>query len=396
MTRSHAVAGISPTRHLIVLTVSLFLSYLCVALSLPVVSVYVNQHLGLGDTLGGLAVGITFLATILTRNLAGRLSDRYGGRHAMFRGLALYALASLVCLASSLVSATPLLAYAGLLVGRLLLGLGESLTIIGMVSWGMGLGGPARSGRVLSLMGMGMYGAFVVGGPLGLALYHQFSFAGLMGLAGLLPLLGALLVRSVPADTPVAGERQSFWRLIGRIWKPGAAVGLQGVGFAALGAFISLYFLDEGWPWAGWGLSGFGLGYVLVRLLCGHLPDRLGGTRVAMVSLAVEACGQALLWQATGPGMALVGAFLTGLGCSMVFPAMGLEAVRRVPASQRGTAMGGFAAFQDVAYGATGPVAGLFAGAFGYANIFLLGLLAALLGLWVAWLAHRDTPGEGG
>ena len=158
MFRSHAAAGVSPTRHLIVLTVSLFLSYLCVALSLLVVSVYVNQRLGLGDTLGGLAVGITFLATILARDLAGRLSDRHGGRHAMFRGLSLYALASLVCLVSSLASAMPLLAYAGLIVGRLLLGLGESLTIIGMVSWGMGLGGPARSGRVLPLMGMGMYG----------------------------------------------------------------------------------------------------------------------------------------------------------------------------------------------------------------------------------------------
>lgn len=54
--------------------------------------------------------------------------------------------------------------------------------------------------------------------------------------------------------------------------------------------------------------------------------------------------------------------------------------------------MGGFAAFQDVVYGATGPIAGLFAGAFGYASIPLLGLLAALLGLLVAWLTHREPP----
>ncbi|GHB12071.1 MFS transporter [Salinicola rhizosphaerae] len=377
-------------RRLVLLTISLFLSYLCVAMALPVVSVYVNHELGMSDTLGGLAVGIAFLSTILTRNLAGRTSDRRGGRVSMFYGLALYVLASLVCLGSTWSSLSPGLAYAVLIVGRLILGLGESLTVIGMVSWGIGLTGHARSGRVLSLMGMGMYGAFAVGGPLGLALFEQLGFSGLMAIACVLPLAGMLLVRPVPADQPQPGERQPFWHIIGRIWRPGLAVCLQGVGFAALGAFVSLYFHAEGWPHAGWGLTGFGIGFVLMRLLCGHLPDRIGGTRVAMASLAVEACGQALLWLAVGPWMALVGAFLTGVGCSMVFPAMGVEVVRRVPASERGTAMGGFAAFQDVAYGATGPIAGLFAGAFGYANIFLLGLLAALLGLVMAWLAHRE------
>ena len=58
--------------------------------------------------------------------------------------------------------------YAVLIAGRLLLGLGESLTMVGMISWAIGLMGPARSGKVISLVGTGMYGAFAVGGPLGL------------------------------------------------------------------------------------------------------------------------------------------------------------------------------------------------------------------------------------
>ncbi len=73
----------------------------------------------------------------------------------------------------------------------------------------------------------------------------------------------------------------------------------------------------------------------------------------------------------------------------MVFPAMGSVVLKRAPPHLRGTAVGGFTAFQDLAYGATGPVAGLLADRSGYSTVFLIGGLAATLGLWRATLAHR-------
>jgi MFS family permease len=208
----------------------------------------------------------------------------------------------------------------------------------------------------------------------------------------LLPVIGLIAIQRLPAVPTHAGQREPFWRILGRIWRPGAVVGLQGVGFAALGAFFSLYFLARGWAHAEWGLTCFGLGFVLVRLTCGHLPDRFGGASVALVSLLVEAVGQYLLWLAPGPWPALAGALLTGLGCSMVFPAMGSEVVRRVPPHLRGTAVGGFAAFQDLAYGATGPIVGLLADRSGYAVVFLIGGLAATLALGLTLAAHRQAP----
>ncbi len=210
-----------------------------------------------------------------------------------------------------------------------------------------------------------------------------------MGICTVLPLIGLIGIYWLPAVAPHEGQRESFWRIIGRIWRPGAAVGLQGVGFAALGAFFSLYFLSRGWPYAGLGLAFFGAGFVVVRLLCGHLPDRVGGTPVAIASLAVEACGQYVLWLAPGPDLALVGALLTGLGCSMVFPSMGAEVGKLVPPQMRGTAFGGFAAFQDLAHAVTGPVVGLLADKSGYASVFLIGGLAATLALAIAVSAHK-------
>jgi MFS family permease len=373
------------------LTGTLFLSYLAVGMSLPAVPVYVVGGLHLSNAFGGLAVGIAFLSTIVTRGHAGMTADRRGGKICFRRGLILYAAAGLICLVAALPQLPVAGGYAVLIAGRLLLGLGESLAMVGLVNWAIGVTGHAGSGKVMSLVGIGMYGAFAAGGPLGLALLDKIGFAGLMAVCTALPLMGLIVIHWLPAVAPIAGQRESFLRIVGRIWRAGAAVGLQGVGFAALGAFFSLYFLSRGWPYASLGLTFFGVGFIVVRLLCGHLPDRVGGTPVAIVSLAVEACGQYLLWLAPGPALALVGALLTGLGCSMVFPAMGSEVVKQVPPHLRGTAVGGFVAFQDLAYGATGPVVGVLADASGYSSVFLIGGLAATLGLWMTFSAHRLT-----
>ena len=83
------------------LTLALFLSFLCVAMSLPVTSIYVSTRLGFSNALAGLAVGVPFASTIATRGLAGRISDHRGGKYCMVRGLLVYSLAAPVCLAAS-------------------------------------------------------------------------------------------------------------------------------------------------------------------------------------------------------------------------------------------------------------------------------------------------------
>ncbi|MBV6307276.1 arabinose transporter [Candidimonas humi] len=375
--------------HLWWLTFALFLSYLSVAMSLPVVSIYVTDGLKFNNLAGGLAVGIAFVSTIATRTRSGRLSDQRGGKSVMTIGLLVYTLASLLCMLAVWHVLPPHIAYAVLLLGRLALGLGESLAVVGMLGWGVALSGPQQAGRFLALMGMGMYGSFAVGAPIGLALYHRWGFGGVMLASAALPLVGLVMVRCLPAISGQPGKRESFWGLLGRIGRPGAVVGLQGVGFAAIGAFLSLYYIDRGWPSAWIGLSGFSVGFVVVRLFFGHLPDRLGGRPVALVSLLVEAVGQVLLWQAPAPAWALAGAVLTGCGCSLVYPSMGAEVVRRVPPHLRATAMGGFAAFQDLAYAGTGPLAGWFADRWGYAVVFLIGAVAAAAALLTATSVDR-------
>jgi predicted MFS family arabinose efflux permease len=271
-----------------------------------------------------------------------------------------------------------------LLVGRGLLGLGESLVITGALAWGVALAGRERSGLVMAWVGIAMYGALAAGAPLGLALDARFGFAGMSIAAALAPLPGiaaALLIRPVQ---PVGGERLPFYRVASLIWLPGAGLSLSAVGFGAIAAFSTLLFRERAWSHAALAMSAFGAAYVLARLVFGSLPDRLGGARVAMASAGVVIAGQLGMWLATSAELAVAAAALTGLGFSLAFPSFGVEAIKGVPPQNRGVALGAYAACFDVTMGLGVPALGMAVGVFGYGAAFVVGAFTALAALLIA------------
>jgi MFS family permease len=369
---------------------ALFCGYLAVGLPLPVIPLFIHDELGFSTLIVGLAVGIQFLATVLTRGYAGRLTDEFGGKRAALQGGAVCALGGLVYLISAMPGLSPTMSLGIVVLGRLAAGFGESQLVTGCVSWSIASVGPQRAGMSMSWTGIAMFAALAIGAPIGMTLYQGYGLQAAMIACIVAPLIAAIIAfREAPYTTP-AGQRLPFYRVVGQIWREGLGLMLSGVGLSGLTAFASLYFAARSWEHAGLVMTAFGIGFIFVRVVLGSLPDRMSGYRVALWSLAVEAIGQVMLWFAPYEIVALAGALVSGLGCALVFPALGVEALKRVLPANRGSAMGAFVAFLDIAYGFSGPIAGVIAGQFGYAAVYMFGAASSLLGAALVLVAR--TP----
>lgn len=352
--------------------------FLIIGLALPVLPLHVHQGLGLGTVAVGLVAGSQFAASLVSRVWAGNHADSRGAKRAVITGLAGAAAAGLIYLLSLRVVVAPALSVTILILGRGLLGGAESFIITGALSWGLALVDARNAGTVMAWVGTAMYAAFALGAPLGTALYESLGFAAIALATMLVPLAALLIVAPIRPVLPQRRARPAFAKVVGAVWMPGVGLALSSIGFGAITAFIALLFVDRGWSPAWLAFSAFAVAFIAARVLFGHLPDRLGGAQVALVSVLIEAAGQALIWLAPRPGLALVGAALTGFGYSLVYPGFGVEAVRHAPAQSRGLAMGAYTAFFDLALGIASPALGLVASGAGLGSVFLVSTLVVL------------------
>jgi len=372
-------------------------AFLVIGFALPVLPLHVHQDLGLSTFVVGLVTGSQFAASLISRVWSGRYADSRGAKRAVVFGLLTVVVGGLLYLVSLPLVGRPSLSVSVLLVGRALLGGAESLVITGAVSWGLGLAGPANTGRVIAWVGMAMFASLAFGAPVGTTLYALGGFTAVALATILVPLIAVLLVAPLSAVRAKHGTQTGLMKILGAVWLPGFGSALSTLGFGAMIAFSALLSAQHGRTPVWLTFSAFAMALVAARLFLGHIPDMLGGARVALVCVFVEAAGLALIWFAPNPLLAAAGAALTGFGYSLVYPGLGIEAMKRLPSQSRGLAMGAYTVFLDVALGFGSPALGLLAGRAGVGSVFLasaiLALGAAVVAGWLLRSALKDQVG---
>jgi len=371
-------SGTPLTLRIVQIVLFTFLAYLVIGMQLAVLPPFVHDDLGFGAVLAGLVISTQYVATLLSRGFAGRTSDTAGPKRAALIGLLACAVSGLLMIAAALLRESRIASVGVMLVARLALGMGESCVATGCIMWGIGRVGAEHTAKVISWNGIATYGALAVGAPLGVVLTHAAGFASIGVAAVALMLLALLLAWRRPAVRVEGGERMPMHHVFGRVAPYGMGLALGSVGFGVIATFITLYYASQGWAGAAPTLSVFGVCFVGVRLVLGWTIAYFGGYRTAMVSLLVECAGLIVLAMANHPGVAMLGAALSGIGFSLIFPALGVVAVERVSGSNRGAALAAYSVFIDVALGVTGPLGGWIASGGRYGPMFVVAAMMSL------------------
>ena len=387
-----ALNGLRLNLRIVSVVIFNFASYLTIGLPLAVLPGYVHDVMGFSAFWAGLVISLQYFATLLSRPHAGRYADLLGPKKIVIFGLCGCFLSGLGYLLAALFGDLPAVSLALLCLGRIILGIGQSFAGTGSTLWGVGVVGSLHIGRVISWNGIVTYGAMAMGAPLGVLCY---SLIGLHGLA--LTIMAVALVAvlcALPRGAVKAGKGKamSFRVVLGRVWLYGMALALASAGFGVIATFITLFYDAKGWDGAAFALTLFSCAFVGTRLLFPNGINRLGGLNVAMVCFVVEIIGLLLVGLAETPLMAKIGTFFAGAGFSLVFPALGVVAVKAVPQQNQGAALATYTVFMDLSLGITGPLAGLLMAWAGISSIYLATAGLVAVALLLGWRLKKRPP----
>ena len=279
----------------------------------------------------------------------------------------------------------------GLIAARLVLGAGEGFVFTAGATWTVDISPEDARGRAIGLFGLAIWTALTAGPVIGEGLLALGGYDAVWAFATVSPLVAVAMAWRLP-DSPVAARVAAGPRpLVSReAVRPGIALALANVGYAALAGFVVLHLAARG---AGHGaavFTAFATAVVATRLLAGRLPDRLGPRRTAVAAALSEGAGLAVIALAHDWPGAIAGGLLMGVGFSVLYPSLALLVVDRVGEARRGTALGGFTAFFDVGVGLGAPLAGFIASVAGYPAAFWVAAGCALAGGLLTALGAPD------
>ncbi|MDP9955577.1 MFS family permease [Epilithonimonas hungarica] len=364
-----------------------FIGYFIIGLSLSVLPIFISKGLGFSMLVAGIVISLQYIMTFLMRAYSGKIIDNKGPKPAVLASMLSFAFTGSVLIMAYYFRFSPMISLLFLIVTRLFTGGAEGMIGASPINWAIMTFGEKHTAKIISYNGVACYGALALGASLGVTIVKHFNFYGLGILIVLLGLIGFFVARTKENRTGRQSEEEqrSFWNVLGKVAPFGLCLALGGLGFATISTFITLYYDYYHWQNGAMCLSVFGILFVAGRLVFSNAINRFGGINVAIASLAVETLGLTIISLSYHPYFALIGAGITGLGFSLIFPALGVMAMKTVPSSNQGSALAGYGLFIDISLGVTGPLIGGVADVFGLPYIFPFSIGIVTLGLALAY-----------
>jgi len=366
-----------------------FLGYFTIGLALGVLPIFIHQQLGYNTMIAGIVISLQYVTTFLFRGYAGNIVDKKGPKPSVILGMIGFTLSGILLFVVYILRDHTTLSLIILIITRLVTGFGEGLIGASPINWAIMAVGDKFTGKCISYNGIASYGALAAGAPIGILMHNSYGIGSIGILIIVIGVVGFIYAKS---KTALKGDgnspREPFLKVLKTVSSYGICLTLSGLGFGTISTFITLYYAYLHWQNAVLCLSVFSSMFIIGRILFANSIDKYGGMKVAICCIGLETIGLLIIWLAYVPHVALIGAGVTGLGFSLVFPALGVEAVKAVPSSNKGAALGGYGLFLDISLGLTGPLVGAVASHFGMMYIFLFSMLMVFTGFVLALIIN--------
>lgn len=356
------------------ITFATFCYFVAIGALIPTVPRYVDGPLGGSNFSVGLVVGAFAFSAVLMRPFVGSLGDRRGRRILMVAGaLAVGGSTAAYGLATSIPA---------LIVLRIVLGAGEAAFYVGAASAINDLAPDERRGEALSFFSLALYSGIAIGTVTGETVLHAGRFGSVWALSAMSAFVAAGLALRVRETRPPGLELPQKRHLVHPSGlKPGTVLATSVWGLAGFNTFVPLYAIQIGMSGSRAVFFTFSAIVLSIRLFGARLPDVLGPQRAASAALVMNSLGLIIAggW-ATELGL-FAGTFVFAIGQALAFPALMTLAVSGSAASERGSVVGTFTAFFDLAFGLGAFTLGIVAGLVGYRGAFFFAALVSVAGL---------------
>jgi MFS transporter, DHA2 family, methylenomycin A resistance protein len=142
-----------------------------------------------------------------------------------------------------------------------------------------------------------------------------------------------------------------------------------------------------------WVVSTYTIAFAALILTAGTLGDRFGSKRIFMTGFGIFTLASLICGLAPTAAILIGARAAQGAAAAILVPnSLALLNHSYPDATERGRAVGWWAAGASVALTAGPPIGGVLIALFGWRSIFLVNLPIGLGGLWLTWRYVTDTP----